>query len=55
MEVIYKIVKQEDPNRPFMVTSPGNGVHTEQDGGISKSLSAGSTKYGDGMFCFVFF
>ena len=44
---IETIVKQEDPKRPFMMSSPSNGVKTEQEGGLAKSSNPQSTFYGD--------
>ena len=62
---IETIVKQEDPQRPFMMSSPSNGVKTEQEGGLAKSSNPQSTFYGDSklflhilgnfdMFCYFF-
>ena len=62
---IETIVKQEDPQRPFMMSSPSNGVKTEQEGGLAKSSNPQSTFYGDSklslpilgnfdMFCSLF-
>ena len=46
IDVIYAILKEEDPGRPFMASSPSNGIKTEKDGGLSRE-SPSSTKYGD--------
>ena len=47
IDTIYKVVKQEDPERPFMSSSPSNGIKTEMEGWITRSGNPGATKYGD--------
>ena len=59
-------MNEEDPSRPYTVSSPSNGKQSEQDGYIS--MNPGSSEYGDGrsigyikhlivclsFFCFFF-
>ncbi|GMR45033.1 hypothetical protein PMAYCL1PPCAC_15228, partial [Pristionchus mayeri] len=44
-DVIGKIVTQVDPTRPYLLSSPSNGVETEKVGGVSSSPS--DPRYGD--------
>lgn len=39
-------MNEEDPSRPYTVSSPSNGKQSEQDGYIS--MNPGSSEYGDG-------
>ncbi|XP_053372785.1 beta-mannosidase-like [Mercenaria mercenaria] len=46
INTIQDIVKEDDPTRPFLISSPSNGVRTVMDGGISNT-DPGGVLYGD--------
>ncbi|VDM56277.1 unnamed protein product, partial [Angiostrongylus costaricensis] len=46
--VVKPIVEAADPSRPFLMSSPSNGVRTEEEGGVS--LNPGDPSYGDVHF-----
>ncbi|CAJ0600375.1 unnamed protein product [Cylicocyclus nassatus] len=43
--VIKPLVESIDSSRPFLLSSPSNGVRTEEEGGVS--LTPGDQRYGD--------
>jgi hypothetical protein len=45
--LIRDIVIREDPLRPYVPSSPTNGIQTEQDGFLPVKISAWSELYGD--------
>ena len=48
VDTIKTIVNQEDPRRPFLVSSPGNGKASEEEGYIAEYPY--DSKYGDTHF-----
>lgn len=44
-DTVYSIVQQEDTSRPFLASSPSNGVESEQEGWVAKD--PGDTHFGD--------
>ena len=51
VDTIRTIVRQEDPSRPYAVSSPSNGLRSEEEGYIAET--PGSELYGDGQ-TFIF-
>lgn len=47
VDTIRTIVREEDPSRPFSVSSPSNGKRSEEEGYIAQN--PGSQEYGDGI------
>uniref|UniRef100_A0A914EBJ8 Uncharacterized protein n=1 Tax=Acrobeloides nanus TaxID=290746 RepID=A0A914EBJ8_9BILA len=47
VDQIQPQVKSLDPSRPFVLSSPSNGIFSEQEGGISRSLDPQDQFYGD--------
>ena len=47
IDTIYAIVKQEDTSRPFLSSSPSDGIETELEGWVARN--PGDTRYGDSM------
>jgi hypothetical protein len=45
--VIRDVVLKEDPLRPYVSGSPTNGIKSEEENFISKTVSPWSTIYGD--------
>ncbi|WKY00660.1 hypothetical protein Q1695_015022 [Nippostrongylus brasiliensis] len=43
--VAEHVVMKQDPSRPYLLSSPSNGVETEKAGGVSEN--PGDTRYGD--------
>lgn len=52
VDTIKTIVNEEDPSRPFTVSSPSNGKRSEEEGYVSQN--PGMEEYGDGIFCYLF-
>lgn len=50
VDTIKKIINEEDPARPFTVSSPSNGKRSEEEDYVS--LNPGSPEYGDGWLFF---
>ncbi len=48
VETVREIVRQEDPSRPFVVSSPSNGKESEEEGHVAKNPY--SSLYGDGNY-----
>lgn len=46
VDTIKRIVNEEDPSRPFTVSSPSNGKKSEEEGYVSSN--PGNPEYGDG-------
>lgn len=46
VDTIRSIVAEEDPSRPFVVSSPSNGKESEEEGYVS--INPYSNLYGDG-------
>uniref|UniRef100_A0A0K0D2I0 Beta-mannosidase n=1 Tax=Angiostrongylus cantonensis TaxID=6313 RepID=A0A0K0D2I0_ANGCA len=46
--VVKPIVEAADPSRPFLMSSPSNGVRTDEEGGVSSN--PGDPSYGDVHF-----
>ena len=47
VDTIRAIVQEEDPSRPFTVSSPSNGKRSDEEGFISQN--PGMPEYGDGI------
>ena len=45
IDTVYSTVKQEDTSRPFIASSPSNGMESEAEGWVAKD--PGSALYGD--------
>ncbi|XP_060593754.1 beta-mannosidase-like [Ruditapes philippinarum] len=45
VDTILTIVKETDPTRPYMTSSPSNGIASAMEGGLSSN--PGNTRYGD--------
>lgn len=50
VDTIKTIVNEEDPSRPFTVSSPSNGKRSEEEGYVS--MNPGMEEYGDGITCY---
>ena len=48
IDTIRETLEEEDTSRPFLSSSPSNGVDTEKEGWIAKTPS--SPYWGDGMY-----
>jgi len=53
VDTIKNIIKEEDPSRPFAVSSPSNGKKCEEDGYISTDPE--TSEYGDGLWFLMFY
>lgn len=51
VDTIRRIVNEEDPSRPFTVSSPSNGKRSEEEEYIA--LNPGMEEYGDGWLFFL--
>ena len=45
ISTIQKLVKDNDPTRPYLTSSPSNGLASTMEGGLSSD--PGDTRYGD--------
>ena len=50
VDTIRSVVTEEDRSRPFTVSSPSNGLRSEQDGYVSDN--PGDERFGDGFISF---
>jgi len=50
IDTIRETLEEEDKSRPFLSSSPSNGVDTEKEGWIAKTPS--SPYWGDGKYFF---
>jgi beta-mannosidase len=48
VDTILTIVKETDPTRPYMTSSPSNGIASAMEGGLSSN--PGNTRYGDSKY-----
>lgn len=50
IKTIREVVSREDSSRPFVASSPSNGVQSEQQGWVASDPY--SQYYGDGIYSF---
>ena len=53
VNTIMPIVKREDPRRPYVTSSPSDGIQTKKEGWIA--LNPGDNRFGDSKYLFIFY